>query len=118
MGADYIIDSRHKANEKVQKMIDFLGGADAREIKFASMGPFPKNGGTKLIQVKGLEGAFPFYGNFVTTPSIAADTSQEEGGVLVDATLMLQFKIKPGVSIKIGNITLPISGSLDAAPGT
>ena len=103
MGADYIIDSRHKANEKVQKIIDSLGGADAREINFASMGLFPKNGGTKLIQVKGLEGAFPFYGKFETTPTSAGDTYQEQGGALVDATLMLQYDVKPGDSIKIGN---------------
>jgi len=118
MGADYIIDSRHKANEKVQQIIDSLGGADAKEINFASMGQFPKNGGTKLIQVKGLEGDFPFYGNFETTPSSAGKSYQEKGGALVDATLMLQYKIQPGDSIKIGNVTLPISGSLDAAPGT
>ena len=105
MGADYIIDSRHQANEKVQRIIDSLGGADAREINFASMGLFPKNGGTKLIQVKGLEGDFPFYGNFETTPATAADTFQEKGAALVDATLMLQFKIEPGDSIKIGNVT-------------
>jgi len=118
MGADYIIDSRHKANENVQRIIDSLGGADAQEINFASMGQFPKNGGTKLIQVKGLEGAFPFYGKFETTPESAADNFQEKGGALVDATLMLQYNIKPGDSIKIGNVTFPISGSLDAAPGT
>lgn len=118
MGADYIIDSRHEVNEKVQKIIDSLGGADAREINFASMGLFPKNGGTKLIQVKGIEGNFPFYGSLETTPLTAAADYQSSGGALVDATLMLQYNIKPGDSIKIGNIKLPIAGSLNSAPGS
>ncbi len=118
MGADYIIDSRNPPNEKVQKIIDSLGGADAREINFASMGLFPKNEGTKLIRVIGMEGAFPFYGNLETTPITAGENYQESGAALVDATLMLQFNVKPGDSIKIGNITLPIGGSLDAAPGS
>jgi putative ABC transport system permease protein len=118
MGADFIIDSRNPPNEKVQKIIDSLGGADAREINFASMGLFPKNGGTKLVRVIGLEGAFPFYGNLETTPTTAGENYQESGAALVDATLMLQFNVKPGDSIKIGNITLPIGGSLDAAPGS
>ncbi len=118
MGADFIIDSRNPPNEKVQKIIDSLGGADAKEINFASMGLFPKNGGTKLIRVIGMEGAFPFYGDLETTPSTAAEKYQESGAALVDATLMLQFNVKPGDSIKIGSITLPIGGSLDAAPGT
>ena len=118
MGADFIIDSRNPPNEKVQKIIDSLGGADAKEINFASMGFFPKNGGTKLIRVIGMDGAFPFYGNLETTPANAAEKYQESGAALVDATLMLQFNVKPGDSIKIGNITLPIGGSLDAAPGS
>lgn len=118
MGADYIIDSRHPPNEIVQKIIDSLGGADASEINFASMGLFPKNGSTKLIRVKGLEGAFPFYGKLETSPESAADSYQKDGAALVDATLMLQFDIKPGDSIKIGKVTLPIGGSLNSAPGT
>ena len=117
MGADFIIDSRHAPNERVQGIIDSLGGADAKEINFVSMGLFPKNGGTKLVGVKALEGGFPFYGSFETTPAAAGDSYQETGGALVDATLMLQYDIKPGDSIKIGNVTFPIAGSLDAAPG-
>lgn len=116
MGADYIIDSRQPPNEQVQKIIDSLGGADAREINFNSMGLFPKNGQTKLIQVKGMEGGFPFYGSLETVPENAADRYQEEGAALVDATLMLQFNIKVGDSIKIGNTTLPVIGSLVSAP--
>ena len=104
MGADFIIDSRHLPNERVQGIIDSLGGANAREINFSSMCYFPKNGKTRLVQVRGLEGDFPFYGNIETDPASAAKTYQKEGGALVDATVMLQFDIEPGDSIKIGNI--------------
>lgn len=118
MGADFIIDSRHPANDKVQQIIDSLGGADAREINFNSMALFPKNESTKLVQVKGLEGDFPFYGKMETTPVSAAEEFQKTEGALVDATLMLQLDIIPGDSIKIGDVTLPVKGSLEAAPGT
>jgi len=118
MGADFIIDSRHKPNEKVQKIIDSLGGANAREINFSSMGLFPKNGATKFLQIKGLEGGFPFYGTMETEPALAAKTYQNTGGALVDATVMLQYGIEVGDSIKIGNITLAIAGSLKSAPGS
>ncbi|UCE94971.1 MAG: ABC transporter permease [Flavobacteriaceae bacterium] len=118
MGADFLIDSRYPPNEKVQQIIDSLGGADAREINFSSMGLFPKNGGTKLIQVKGIEGDFPFYGSLETSPASAAKEYQKKGGALVDATLMLQYNIEPGDSIKIGNVTLPITGSMATSPGS
>ncbi len=116
MGADFIIDSRQKPNEKVQAIIDSLG-ADAYEVNFPSMAAFPKNGAAKLVQVRGMKGNFPFYGTLETSPTDAAAKYQQSGGALVDATLMLQYDIKPGDSIKLGVITLPITGTINAMPG-
>ncbi|MBU2921049.1 ABC transporter permease [Winogradskyella psychrotolerans] len=117
MGADYIIDTRQVPTERAQTIIDSLK-PDASEVNFMSMVAFPKNGGTKLVKVRGLEGDFPFYGTIETQPALAAATYQETGGALVDATLLLQFNIKPGDSIKVGHITLPIIGALKAIPGS
>ena len=64
MGADYIIDSGKLPNERVLQIMDSLGGADAKEINFASMAAFPKNDAAKLVQVRGIEGGFPFMGNW------------------------------------------------------
>nr|WP_027126564.1 FtsX-like permease family protein [Gelidibacter mesophilus] len=117
MGADFIIDSRQVPTERAQAIIDSLK-PDASEVNFVSMIAFPKNGGTKLVQVRGLEGSFPFYGQMETQPTSAATTYQSSGGVLVDATLMLQFNVKSGDSIKIGELTLPIAGALNSIPGS
>ena len=38
--------------------------------------------------------------------------------LLVDATAMLQYNLKPGDSVKLGTITFPIIGSLITAPGS
>ena len=107
MGADFIVDSRKKPSEKVQKIIDSLG-ADASEVNFVSMAAFPKNEGTKLVKVRAMKGAFPFYGKLSTLPENASASYQELGGALVDATLLLQYNIKPGDSIKLGKVTFPI----------
>ncbi|MDP5229864.1 MAG: ABC transporter permease [Cellulophaga sp.] len=117
MGADYIIDSRQLPSERAQAIIDSLK-PDAQEVNFVSMIAFPKNGGTKLVKVRGLQGDFPFYGTIDTEPSSAAGSYQQEGGALVDATLMLQFNVKAGDSIKVGELTLPIAGALKAIPGS
>ena len=117
MGADYIIDSRQLPTKKVQGIIDSLG-ADASEVNFSSMAAFPKNDGTKLVRVRGIEGGFPFYGTLDTEPIAAASTYQESGGALVDATLMLQYDLSPGDSIKLGVLTLPIVGVLKSIPGS
>ncbi|MFC4269306.1 ABC transporter permease [Polaribacter marinivivus] len=117
MGADFIIDSRKKPSEKVQKIIDSLG-ADASEVNFVSMAAFPKNEGTKLVKVRAMKGAFPFYGKLSTLPENASASYQELGGALVDATLLLQYNIKQGDSIKLGKVTFPIIGALKSIPGS
>lgn len=118
MGADFKIDMDDPPSEEVLAIIDSLGGAGAREISFASMAAFPGKGGTKLVQVRGIEGGFPFYGELETDPPQAASTYQENGAVLLDATAMLQLGLEPGDEIKIGEVTLPIAGALKAVPGS
>ena len=117
MGADYIIDARQEPTERAQAIIDSLQ-PDAKEVNFVSMVVFPKNGGTKLVRVRGIEGAFPFYGELETQPASAATTYQKDKGALVDATLMLQFNVQTGDSIKVGELTLPIIGVLNSIPGS
>jgi len=117
MGADFIIDSKQAPSEKVQAIIDSLG-ADASEVNFVSMAAFPKNNDTKLVKVRAMEGAFPFYGDLATEPENAGTKYQELGGALVDATLLLQYNINPGDSIKLGKTTFKIIGGLKSIPGS
>lgn len=118
MGSDFKIDSNKAPNEVVMTIMDSLGGYDAREINFPSMAAFPNKEGTKLVQVRGIEGGFPFYGELETEPVNAAKTYQSNQSALVDATVMLQLNLKVGDSIKIGAISLPIAGALKSVPGS
>lgn len=117
LGADYLIESDKPVNDKVRAIIDSLGGADAKEINFLSMAAFPGSNGTKLLEVRGVEGGFPFYGELETIPKSAAKDFVQSGA-LVDATTMLQLDLNVGDSIKLGAITLPIAGSLENVPGS
>ena len=117
MGADYIIDTNQVPTEKVQHIIDSLGVA-AEEVSFPSMAAFPKDGAAKLVRVRGITSAFPFYGELETEPASAGKTYYAANMALVDATLMLQYKLKQGDSIKIGNSTFAIAGALKSVPGS
>lgn len=116
MGADFLIDTDQLPTARAQAIIDSLK-PDASEVNFVSMVAFPKNNGTKLVRVRGLQGDFPFYGTIDTQPIAASTSYQTLGGALVDATLMLQYNLQTGDSLKIGEITLPIAGELNAIPG-
>ncbi len=117
LGADFIIDSKQLPNARVQEIMDSLGGSKALELNFASMASFPKDGSTKLVRIRGIEGQFPLYGSLDTQPAKAAEDYQRDGGALVDATLMLQFDLEVGDQIKIGDRLFPITGTLLSAPG-
>ncbi|MDR5590531.1 ABC transporter permease [Christiangramia sp. SM2212] len=118
MGADYRIDMDNEPNERVQSIMDSLGSPDSEEISFASMAAFPGKKGTKLVRVRGIKGDFPLYGEMETEPVAAARNYLQNETALVDATLMLQLGIEVGDKIKIGEVTLPIGGSLKSVPGS
>ncbi len=117
MGADYIIDSRQEPTEKVRAILDSLA-PDASEVNFLSMAAFPKSNDTKLVKVRAIEGNFPFYGSINSDPVSASNEYQSGGGALVDATLMLQFNVGVGDSIKLGKVNFPILGKLKSMPGS
>ena len=117
LGADLEIESRAAFDEDVEGLFTWLGGDQSREVRFASMVYFPKNGGTRLVEVRALTGAFPYYGKLVTEPADAADRYQEDGEVLLDDGLMLQFGVDVGDSVRVGTLSFRIAGRLKKVPG-
>jgi putative ABC transport system permease protein len=117
LGADLVISSRDALSSEDETFIHSLGGEQAREVSFSSMVYFLKNGGTRLIQVRAVEEGFPFYGVLETDPSSAAAEFQPRSSALVEDSLMNQFRAAAGDSVKIGNLSLPIAGTLRRAPG-
>ena len=118
VGADLSVNSGRPVNKTERAFLDSLGMDRSREERFGSMVLFPRTGGTRLVQIRALSGAFPYYGRLETTPA-SADQSFRKGGrtALVDNALMLQFNARPGDSIKVGEVTFLIAGALNQAPG-
>jgi len=116
-GADLIIDSQKAFSKPVTAMLDTLGTERAKQLDFASMIYFVKNQGIRIMQIRALEGNYPFYGEIETTPKVAAKAIKMGRNVLVDKTVMMQFNAKPGDSVKVGMATFAIAGYLDQAPG-
>ncbi|WP_231729743.1 ABC transporter permease [Pedobacter sp. Leaf176] len=116
-GADLIVESRKTVSKQTLKLLQTMGDDRASESTFASMVYFVKDGGSRLVQMKALEGNYPFYGSIETTPVTAAKDFLNGRTALVDNTLMLQFGAKTGDSITVGDLTFKIAGALDKAPG-
>lgn len=116
LGADLVITGNDTVSKKSKSVYDTLADRRSRECTFASMVYFPKDSGTRLVQVRALEGDFPYYGDIETMPAKAGRSFQKNRAALVDKTLMLQFNANVGDSVKLGEITFVIAGSLEKAP--
>ncbi|HEY2582968.1 MAG TPA: FtsX-like permease family protein [Mucilaginibacter sp.] len=117
IGADLQISSSKPVDAAIKPLLDSLGDKRSEERDFVSMIYFPKGNGTRLVQVRALQGGFPYYGSLETTPIQSGQTFRTGKTALVDKTLMLQFNAKVNDSIKVGNVTFLIAGVLNKAPG-
>jgi putative ABC transport system permease protein len=117
VGADLVIESNKKVSSRIRPLLDSLGDQRSVERTFASMIYFTKNDGTRLVQVRALEGDYPYYGTIETAPVRAARSFRKNRQALVDKTLMLQYNAQVGDSIQIGDVTFAIAGVITKAPG-
>ncbi|HTI12756.1 MAG TPA: FtsX-like permease family protein [Puia sp.] len=117
VGADLVVRGGRKAPASIRSLLDSFPNRHSEECSFASMVYFTKSQGTRLVQVRALDGEYPFYGSLGTTPAGAGSSFRRERQALVDKTLMLQYGAQVGDSIKIGEVTFAIAGVLNKAPG-
>jgi putative ABC transport system permease protein len=117
LGADLEVSGNQPATPEIKNIVDSLGDRRSEERSFASMVLFTKNGGTRLVQVRALEGEFPYYGSLETSPESAGMSFRSRQQALVDETLMMQYGANKGDSIKVGEVTFAIAGTLLNAPG-
>jgi len=118
LGADLVIDGRMAFSPETIALFDSLGGEQSYEVQFTSMVQFPATGATRLGQIRALRGGFPFYGVLETDPADAVEAFRADTTLaLVDDTMMLQFGIETGDSIRVGNVTYKIAGRLLSIPG-
>lgn len=98
-------------------LVDTLEHVVSYENSFASMIYFPKNQESRLVDVRALEGDFPYYGKIETEPANAESTFRDGSRkALVDQSVLIQYDVEVGDSIRIGLVTFKIEGSLISSP--
>lgn len=118
IGADLVLETNRQLSENGRHLIDSLTGISdgfSAEQSFPSMVAFER--GTRLVEVRALDGDFPYYGRLKTTPETAGTSFRDKQQALVDKTLMVQFDAAVGDSVKVGEVTFEIAGILEQAPG-
>lgn len=118
LGADLTVSSRVALPPDA---LDYFRGVStglAREVSLRSMITFPsREHQRRLVQVRALEGGFPFYGDLVTAPAGAMASLQTGPLVLVEESILVQFGVTVGDEVMIGNGTFRVAGALQKIPG-
>ncbi len=121
LGADLVVESRSAPDAETEAYLRGLGGETAREIAFASMLAVPSTDGgvsaSRLVTVRAVDAAYPFYGDVVSAPAGARSGLDGGDAVLVEETLLKQFGLAPGSAVRLGQKTFRVAGALQKLPG-
>ncbi|MDB6167377.1 MAG: hypothetical protein JWM88_241 [Verrucomicrobia bacterium] len=119
LGADLVIQApRAKFTDEAEAYFKSLGGERSSELSLGSMVSFPTRGNQRrLVQIRALEGGFPFYGDLVTEPAGAMAKLGTGDYALLEETLLIQFGVQAGDEVMIGQKTLKVAGALKKIPG-
>ncbi|MFZ9044515.1 MAG: ABC transporter permease [Cyclobacteriaceae bacterium] len=117
LGADFSVSDRQPIPDSIHYSFKWLSNEESSEVYFASMAYFPSTDGTRLVQVRALQGNYPYYGKIETFPDSASVHFQSGPYALVDEKVMLQYNLENGDSVRVGNLAFQILGKLKKIPG-
>jgi putative ABC transport system permease protein len=118
LGANARIGSNRPFPDPVLALIDSLEGAghrSARVTNAVSMVLAPRSGLTRLLQVRGVDPGYPFYGTVRTQPVGAWPPGP--GEALVDPAVLTMLDARVGDSLAIGEITVLVKGTVEDLMG-
>lgn len=118
LGADIRIGANRPIPDSIMTWVDSLtdeGVQTSSVTALLSMALAETSGITRLIQIRGVEDGFPFYGSVETDPP-GQWGALGSGRALVDPALLVQFDIEVGDSLSLGNTDVQIAGTVAGLP--
>ena len=118
LGADARIGGNRALPDSVTAIVDSLvadGAEAARVTSLVSMALADESGLTRLVQLRGVEAGFPFYGLVTTDPPGLWDELAGRS-VLVDPAAMAQLGVGTGDTLRLGGVGFAVAGSVGGLP--
>jgi putative ABC transport system permease protein len=110
LGADLLISSRRPIGEEVFARMPAEVHQIGRETAFSSMVSIPSGERSRLVQVRAVEGGYPFYATVETEPAEVWERLQTAGGILVEGALLEEFGLAVGDTLKLGSSEFRVLG--------
>ena len=118
LGADVRIGANRPLPDSVTAIVDSLvaaGAQAARVTGLLSMALAEESDRTRLVQLRGVEPGFPWYGRVTTDPpGLWGELAR--GAVLVDPALMAQMSIGTGDVLRLGRADFVVAGTVAGLP--
>ena len=112
LGADLVVSGNRPIESPLDSILDSIQGERSEEVELFSMSFLPASEESQFVRLKALDGDFPYYGVLKTEPPNAAESFRSSKAALVEESMMLQYELSAGDSIKLGRTTFEIGGSL------
>ncbi len=119
LGADARMSANRPFPDSVEAVVDSLAAAghpSARVTTVVSMVMAPRTGDVRLLQVRGTEPGWPFYGEVTTEPAGLWGEAQSRGDALVDPAVLVQLGIRVGDSLAVGTTRVRVAGTVTDLP--
>jgi putative ABC transport system permease protein len=103
----------------VLSVLDSLEGAGvgiARVTTATTMVFAPRSDLVRLMQVRGIDAGYPYYGDVTTSPPGRWGAHLEPGRVLVDPAVLTQLSVEVGDTLVVGLTRLEIAGTVNDLP--
>ncbi|MBC2602865.1 ABC transporter permease [Puniceicoccus vermicola] len=112
LGADIQVSSRGGFSASDQEAIAAMAEEVASEVSFSTMLYWVDQDAGRLVQVRAIQGGYPFYSNIVTDPATSPDERSEGQGIFVEPALLEQFAESVGSQVRLGQAEVPVLGTI------
>lgn len=118
LGSDLEFQSREPFDDEMEAYFESLGSiGEASETRLSTMAFFERSGETRLVSLRAMKGDFPWYGSLDTRPAGLAVANAEKPIALVEESLLIQYDLEIGDTIRIGEASFELIGELLKLPG-
>jgi len=118
LGADFRVSSNRPYPDSVSAVLDSLvaAGVETSRVTGTVSVALSEGGATRLVQVRGVSGGYPFYGDIVTEPAGLWPALAGSRDALVEPSVLVALAVQTGDSVRIGERWFRIAGTLEKPP--
>ena len=117
MAADVAVEGNRPVPEALDEIAAQFGVVDRVDVReFVSVAIVPDQVSMQLVEVKVVEGDYPFYGELLTEPMQPLSALTGEDSIIVAPEVLEKLNLKVGDELSLGGVSFRIAGTVVEEP--